>query len=109
RIRMKLLRCSISLALGLTIAAGAAAAAQTAVSKSAALTIVVIAGEDAINVIQQKTAVAPIVEVHDRNDQPVSGALVAFTIGKSNAATFAGGMRTLSATTDAAGRATAPG
>ena len=42
------------------------------------LKIVVIAGEGAVNVIQQKTAVAPIVEVRDRNDQPVAGVVVTF-------------------------------
>ena len=35
------------------------------------LKIVVISGEDAVNIIQQKTAVAPVVEVRDRNDLPV--------------------------------------
>ena len=45
------------------------------------LRIVVIEGEDAVNIIQQKTAVRPIVEVRDRNDLPVAGASVLFTIG----------------------------
>src|SRR5215471_18475513 len=69
------------------------------------LKIVVIAGEDAVNVVQQKTAVAPIVEVRDRNDQPVSGAVVTFAI-RSGRATL-GGSRTLSITTNATGRAMA--
>src|SRR5262245_53248811 len=71
------------------------------------LRIVVIEGEDAVNVIQQKTAVAPVVEVRDRNDQPVAGAVVNFAI-RGGRATF-GGARTLSVTTDAAGRAVAAG
>lgn len=71
------------------------------------LKIVVIDGEDAVNIIQQKTAVAPIVEVRDRNDQPVSGAVVTFAI-RSGRATFSGA-RTLTLTTNAAGRATAAG
>src|SRR5262245_6484325 len=73
----------------------------------APLRIVVIAGEDAVNIIQQKTAVAPLVEVRDRNDQPVAGALVNFAI-RSGRATF-GSARTLSVTTDAVGRAVAAG
>ena len=47
-------------------------APQTA--RAAALKIVVLEGEGAVNIIQQKTAVAPVIEVRDRNDQPVSGA-----------------------------------
>lgn len=72
-------------------------------SKTPALRIVVIEGEGAVNIIQQKTAVVPLVEVRDRNDQPVSGAIVNFAI-RNGRATF-GGARTLSVTTNAAGRA----
>jgi len=73
----------------------------------AALRIVVLEGEGAVNIIQQKTAVAPVVEVRDRNDQPVAGAVVRFAI-RSGRATFSGA-RTLSVTTDAGGRAVAAG
>jgi hypothetical protein len=72
------------------------------------LRIVVIAGEDAVNIIQQKTAVNPIVEVRDRNDLPVSGVAVTFSVG-SQGATFAGGASTLTLTTNAAGQAVATG
>ena len=72
-------------------------------SKAAALKIVVLEGEGAVNVIQQKTAVAPVIEVRDRNDQPVSSAVVKFAI-RGKQATFSGA-RTLTVTTDAAGRA----
>ena len=71
------------------------------------LRIVVVDGEDAVNVVQQKTAVAPVVEVRDRNDQPVSGALVRFAITKGRA-TFSGA-RALTVTTNAAGRAAVTG
>src|SRR5262245_4726209 len=71
------------------------------------LRIVVIAGEDAINVIQQKTATAPIVEVRDRNDLPVTGAIVTFNVSGSPAS-FASGAQMVTATTNAVGRATAP-
>ncbi len=69
------------------------------------LTILVVAGEDSVNVIQQRTAVAPIVEVRDRNNQPVAGALVMFTIGDRSK--LAGGQKTITVTSDAGGRATA--
>jgi hypothetical protein len=71
------------------------------------LKIVVITGEDAVNVIQQKTAVAPVVEVRDRNDIPVPGAVVTFTIAGPGASF--GGAQTLTVTTNAAGRAIATG
>jgi hypothetical protein len=77
------------------------------ITQGPSLRIVVVEGEDAVNVIQQKTAVAPVVEVRDRNDQPVAGALVRFAIGRGRA-TF-NGARALTATTNAAGRAVATG
>lgn len=69
-----------------------------------ALRIVVIEGEEAVNVIQQKTAVRPVVEVRDRNNLPVSGALVTFSIEGGKAASF-GGASTLTVATNAAGQA----
>lgn len=81
-------------------------AAQNA-SATSGLKIVVIEGEDAVNVIQQKTAVAPIVEVRDRNNQPISGATVRFAI-QGGRATF-NGARTITLTTNAAGRAAVTG
>jgi PEGA domain len=80
-------------------------APQTA--QNPALKIVVLEGEGAVNIIQQKTAVAPVIEVRDRNDQPVSGAVVKFAIQKGKASFD--GARTLTVTTNAAGRATATG
>ncbi len=72
-----------------------------------ALRIVVLEGEDAVNIIQQRTAVAPVVEVRDRNDQPVAGAVVSFTI-RGGRASF-NGARVLTVTTNATGRAVATG
>jgi hypothetical protein len=71
------------------------------------LRIVVVEGEDAVNVVQQKTAVAPVIEVRDRNDQPLAGVVVRFAISKGRA-TF-NGARTLTVTTNVAGRAVATG
>jgi hypothetical protein len=71
------------------------------------LHIVVIEGEDAVNIVQQKTAVAPVVEVRDRNDQPIAGVVVRFAI-RSGHATFSGA-RNLTVVTNATGRAAAAG
>jgi hypothetical protein len=90
------------LALALIGACSATALAQPGVQP--ALRIVVIAGEDAVNVIQQKTATRPVVEVRDRNNLPVAGALVTFSIGGGKAASF-GGVSTLTVATNAAGQA----
>jgi len=86
---------------------GALRVAPASAEQVGALRIVVIEGEDAVNIVQQKTAVAPVVEVRDRNDQPVAGAIVRFAI-RQGRGTFAGA-RTLSVTTNAAGRAVAAG
>ena len=91
-----------------TIKSGARAMLQTQLTPAPQqLKIVVVEGEGAVNIIQQKTAVAPVIEVRDRNDQPVSGAAVRFAIQKGKA-TF-DGARTLTLTTDSLGRATAAG
>ena len=76
-------------------------------AQAAVLKIVVVEGEGAVNIIQQKTAVAPVIEVRDRNDQPVAGAVVRFAIQKGRASF--NGARTLTATSNALGRATATG
>src|SRR5262245_33760125 len=78
-----------------------------AAGQSQALRIVVIEGENSVNIIQQKTAIAPVIEVRDRNDLPVAGAVVRFGISRGRA-TFSGA-RALTVTTNAAGRAAATG
>lgn len=83
---------------GVMLLVAAAASAQPA-----GLRVVVIEGEDAVNIIQQKTAVRPLVEVRDRNNLPVAGALVTFSI-PGGAGTF-GGAATLTVATNAAGQA----
>ena len=81
-----------------------------AAQQAPALTIVVVEGEGGVNIIQQKTAVRPLVEVRDRNNLPVAGATVTFTIGGGGqTAAFAGGVPTLTVTTNAAGQAAAGG
>ena len=66
-----------------------------------------VRGITGLHVIEQKTAVTPLVEVRDRNGQPVAGAVVRFTI-RQGRASF-NGARALTVTTNAAGRATANG
>jgi hypothetical protein len=92
------------------VAAWPAYAGQGSQAPAGPLRIIVLEGEAAVNIIQQGTAVAPVVEVRDRNNLPVAGAVVQFTIARtSNAAvgTFANGQTTLTVTTNAAGRAAA--
>jgi hypothetical protein len=91
------------------VAALAAALLSLQPQPPAALHIVVIEGEGAVNIIQQKTAVRPLVEVRDRNNLPVAGATVTFSIGGGQPAAFAGGLQTMTVTTNAAGQAAASG
>ena len=91
---------TIARALTLLLLLSAAVAAQS----PGGLTIVVIEGEDGVNIIQQKTAVRPIVEVRDRNNLPVPGAIVTFSIEGGTAASF-GGASTVTVATNAAGQA----
>jgi hypothetical protein len=74
------------------------------------LHIVVIDGEDGVNIIKKKTAVKPVVEVRDRNNQPVAGVVVIFTSPSDGpSVTFLNGQRSVSVVTDANGRAMAEG
>jgi hypothetical protein len=57
----------------------------------------------------RKTAVAPLVEVRDRNNNPVSGVAVTFAVQGGKAAAFQGGAATMTVATNAAGQAVAAG
>jgi hypothetical protein len=94
-------RTIIAVVCALALFAGAGRLA----AQSGALRIVVLEGEDAVNLIDKKTAVKPTVEVRDRNDLPAAGALVIFAV-RGRGATFANGARQISVTTDTIGRAT---
>ena len=68
--------------------------------------IVVIAGEDSVNIVKKKTAVAPVVEVRDKNNNPVSGAAVTFSTPTHGASgLFLNGSHSITLATDSAGRA----
>src|SRR5262249_24970701 len=70
------------------------------------LDIRVIQGEDGINIIKKNSAVKPVVEVRDKNNLPVAGATVVFTLpGSGPSAVFAGGSKSVTLSTNSAGRA----
>ena len=70
--------------------------------------LVVVRGENAQNNIKKGRATRPVVEVRDRNDKPVAGALVLFKLPTSGpSGTFAGGGQVASVTTNNAGQASA--
>src|SRR5690348_5002764 len=88
----------------------AAFALLNAQQQSSDLQILVIGGEGSINNVKQRTAREPIVEVRDRNNRPVAGAVVLFEAPRSGASgTFTGGSSSLRVTTDAQGRAAGQG
>lgn len=66
--------------------------------------VVVLEGENSVNIIDKQTAVQPVVEVLDQNNLPVAGASVLFVIG-GRSARFVNGAPQVTVTTDAAGRA----
>jgi hypothetical protein len=73
------------------------------------LTIVIVEGDGAINNIKQRTSRETIVEVQDENHKPVAGAAVVFLLPSDGpGGAFAGGAKSVTLPTDAAGRATMP-
>jgi hypothetical protein len=71
------------------------------------LQIVVIDGQDGINILKKKRAVQPVVEVRDGRNTPISGASVTFSSPTNGPSLlFSNGLRSISVLTDATGRAT---
>lgn len=70
------------------------------------LHIVVMEGNGAVNILSRKTATQPVVQVLNKNDQPVAGAVVTFT-SPNNApgATFLNDSRSMTVITDSNGKA----
>lgn len=98
------LSVAFGLPVGVTVCNPAPALAQEAVSD---LKIVVLEGEEGVNILKKKTAVMPVVEVRDKNNLPVGGATVIFAVPRSGAsAVFPNGARSVTVMTDNAGRAT---
>lgn len=78
--------------------------------QSGGLSIIPVAGEGAINNIEKRVIVEPVVEIQDEQGRPVVGAKVEFRCPISGpSATFFGASPTLTVDTDAAGRARASG
>ncbi len=105
---MNAVTCTITLALASVLGWAQAPPGAAAVEAGDNLKIIIIEGEDGVNIVKKKTAVRPIVEVRDKNNLPVAGVLVAFllpTIGPR--AVFPDGSNTMSVMTDANGRAVA--
>ena len=94
--------------LALAVPVGASLAGSPAPEgqdRDAGLRIVVIEGEDSVNIIGQGTAVPTVVEVRDRNDLPVSGASVVFLLGDGGTATLNAGLSQVTVATNALGQA----
>ena len=95
--------------VGVLLLAGALAAvtapARAAAWQEGELRIVVLEGEDSVNIIGQGTAVPTVVEVRDRNDLPVAGASVVFLLGEGGTATLNAGLSQVSLATNALGQA----
>ena len=102
-------RIRIKSFMAVAVATCALAAAPPPVESAAAqdsdLRIVVLEGEDSVNIIEQGTAVPTLVEVRDRNDLPVAGASVLFLVGEGGTATLNAGLQQVSLTTNALGQA----
>ncbi|MCS7025385.1 MAG: hypothetical protein NZV14_11335 [Bryobacteraceae bacterium] len=106
---MRIRKC---LAAGL-VAALILPAQQTTPPKppeSGGLKIVVVQGEGAKNNIRSRTATAPVVEVRDSSDKPVSGAEVVFQLPSAGpSGNFYGWLKMQTVKTDENGRAAATG
>lgn len=78
---------------------------------SSALKVVIIDGDEAANVVQEKIAAEPVIEVRDEQDRKVAGAVVRFKIRRAVSqrlsAAFRGGQEEVRTLTDAAGQARA--
>jgi membrane-bound inhibitor of C-type lysozyme len=70
------------------------------------LKIVVLEGEQAVNVVRKRTVVMPVVQVLDQSGKPVAGAEVTFFApGDGASVQFTDGSRSATITTDAEGKA----
>ena len=94
-----------AVALAVCALLAASPSVESAVVQEAALRIVVLEGDDRVNIIEGGTTVPTRVEVRDREDLPVSGASVQFQLEEDGPATLNGGLRQVTLTTDALGQA----
>jgi hypothetical protein len=74
------------------------------------LNIVVVAGDKGVNIVSKKTALQPIIEVRDKNNLPVAGAVVNFiSPDQAPSVVFSNGERTFTVVTNDTGRAAVTG
>jgi len=114
-------RCGISCSLLLTVVSLACWQTPLCLAGSPPtpddpdLEIVVLQGEDGVNIIKNKTAVKPVVEVRHKNYLPgvgvlgggIAGVTLYFSLEGGGAAKFANGQTSMSVVTDAKGQAVA--
>ena len=103
--RSSKLRKSVGALCTILAAALAGASFPASAQDFAGFRIVVLEGEDSVNIIAQGTAVPTLVEVRDRNDLPVAGASVLFLLGEGGTATLNAGLSQVVLTTNALGQA----
>jgi hypothetical protein len=98
------------IALSVCFALSVSTAFPQEISGSSQLQIKILEGEGAVNNVRQRDAREPIVQIHDENHKPISGALVIFTLPDSGpSGTFVNGAKVFSVETDGAGRAAGQG
>jgi hypothetical protein len=86
-----------------------AAPATTAVSPEVPR-IIVLKGDNGVNILKKKTAVTPVVEIRDADNLPACGATVTFTAPERGPTVkFGNGRHSFTAITDAEGHAAAVG
>jgi PKD repeat protein len=76
------------------------------------LRVIVIDGDEAANIVADKLAAIPVIEVRDKDDRRVSGAVVRFAIRKTRdrlIAAFRNGQSEVRTLTDASGQASSSG
>lgn len=93
------------------LAPAAKDAADTQATPPAALKIVILEGDEALNNVRDRTAREPIVQVEDENHKPVAGVLLLFSVhnGAGGAGATINGLSTATVTTDATGKAVLKG
>ncbi len=71
------------------------------------LHVVVVQGQNGINIVKKRAAVKPVIQVRDRTNMPVAGASVTFTAPNDDpSAVFLNGSRSETLVTDRTGEAT---
>ena len=86
-----------------------AAGSPVVAADSDGLSIRIIDGQGAINNVRARTARAPVIELRDEQDRPVSGASVTFQTPSTGPGAAFGSEHVLMTQTDAEGRATGRG